>query len=116
MAAAMALHFGGYEFARSGALALFTSSETGFANPAAYPFAMGLVTPISLILLYWYGNQLKAGGPRVALRNTKLLSVSILATSSIALSVLPAEYTLLTRAMVAILFVFQNSVSTILYC
>ena len=32
MAAAMALHFGGYEFARSGALALFTSSEIGFSK------------------------------------------------------------------------------------
>ena len=38
MAVAMALHFGGYEFARSGALALFTSSNTGFSHPAAYPF------------------------------------------------------------------------------
>jgi hypothetical protein len=38
MASAMALHFGGYEFARSGALALFTSSTTGYAHPAAYPF------------------------------------------------------------------------------
>jgi hypothetical protein len=38
MACAMALHFGGYEFARSGALALFTSSTTGYAHPAAYPF------------------------------------------------------------------------------
>ena len=35
MAIAMAFHFGGYEFARSGALALFTSSKTGFSHPAA---------------------------------------------------------------------------------
>ena len=48
MAVAMALHFGGYEFARSGALALFTSSNTGFSHPAAYPFGT------SYIQLYFF--------------------------------------------------------------
>ncbi len=33
MSAAMCMHFFGYEFARSGNLSLFTSSNTGFTSP-----------------------------------------------------------------------------------
>jgi ATP/ADP translocase len=115
MAAAMALHFGGYEFARSAGLALFTSSETGFSSPAAFPFAIGLVMPMSLGLLYWYGLRLKEGGPRAALRTTKLMSISVLGLACLALALLPSKMVVLTRALVAILFVFQNSYAHLLY-
>eukprot|EP00980_Cylindrotheca_fusiformis_P012905 scaffold3214_cov113-Cylindrotheca_fusiformis.AAC.2 len=122
MAAAMALHFGGYEFARSGALALFTSTENGFSHPSAYPLAMGLVTPFSVGLLYCYGHILKAQGPRSALRTTKLISISILALciaglkafeafSSSSTTVIP----LLSKGVVATLFIFQNSYAHLLY-
>ena len=71
MSLAMALHFGGYEFCRSGAMALLTSKVAphGFGNvAAAYPFFMGLVTPVSLSLVYGYGRVLKLSGPRNALK------------------------------------------------
>jgi hypothetical protein len=118
MAAAMALHFGGYEFVRSGALALFTSSEIGFSHPSAYPFAMGLVTPFSLALLYFYGAILKAKGPRSALRTTKMISISILTLciasmkAAESFSSTPAN---VSKGLVAILFVFQNSYAHLLF-
>ena len=115
MATAMALHFGGYEFARSSALALFTSSETGFSSPAAYPFAICFVTPVSLALLYWYGVRLEEAGPRVALRDTKILSASVLALSSWTLALLPKGFPILSRMIVAVLFIFQNSYAHLLY-
>jgi ATP/ADP translocase len=121
MSMAMALHFGGYEFARSGALALFTSSQTGFAHPSAYPLAIGLVTPASLVLLYWYGLILKARGPRRALYETTAMSVGILtagtALCQICHSIMPTwqGLAILSKAAVAALFVFQNSYAHLLY-
>ena len=118
MAAAMALHFGGYEFARSGALALFTSSEIGFSHPSAYPFAMGLVTPFSLSLLYWYGVMLKAKGPRYALRTTKFISVAILTFCTVSLKLVELNTSApaaISKILVALLFVFQNSYAHLLY-
>jgi len=116
MASAMALHFGGYEFARSGALALFTSSDTGLVHPSAYPLAMGLVTPVSLILLYWYGLMVKnkSGGPRQALRRTTLLAISML-TMSIVLLQLSTNGSMIQKGIVALLFIFQNSYAHLLY-
>ena len=89
MSCAMSLHFGGYEFARSAALALFTSSNgiTGCCtSPSAYPFAISCVTPTTLALLYWYGTIVQqlpseeggGGGPRKALRQTTMLVLSVL--------------------------------------
>jgi hypothetical protein len=114
MASAAALHFGGYEFARSAALALFTSSSTGFTHHAAYPFAIGLVTPVSLCLLYWYGIVLKQKGPRAALRETKLFSLFFLAFTSVTLGFLKTS-TVVSKAIVAVLFIFQNSYAHLLY-
>ncbi|VEU34715.1 unnamed protein product [Pseudo-nitzschia multistriata] len=123
MAIAMSLHFGGYEFARSAALALFTSSETGFTHPSAYPFAIGLVTPTTLSLLYWYGTLLKADGPRKALRKTTtlVLAVLLLGDGLVAILSSPAfsgahnSLTLLTQIAVSGLFVFQNSYAHLIY-
>eukprot|EP00536_Pseudo-nitzschia_multiseries_P004826 jgi/Psemu1/189098/e_gw1.84.29.1 len=123
MAVAMSLHFGGYEFARSAALALFTSSETGFTHPSAYPFAIGLVTPTTLSLLYWYGTLLKGNGPRVALRRTTTLVLAILLLGDGLVALLsssvfvgaPSNVAWMTRVAVAILFVFQNSYAHLIY-
>jgi len=116
MAVAMSLHFGGYEFARSGALALFTSSEMGFAHPSAYPFAMGLVTPTSLAMLYWYSQLLKAKGPRYALRTTKLLAVGIfLGATGVLQAVSRGTSSIWSQILVATLFVFQNSYAHLIY-
>lgn len=117
MATAMAFHFGGYEFARSGALALFTSNEIGFSHPSAYPFAIGLVTPMSLGLLYMYGLILRSYGPRRALKTTKFLSVSFLAIVTLLLKA-STDYSFpgwISKALVAFLFVFQNSYAHLLY-
>ena len=114
MSLAMSLHFGGYEFARSGALALFTSSSTGFSHPSAYPLAIGLVTPASLVLLYWYGLILKDEGPRRALYKTTALAVVTLAVGTVLCQVL-ADLPFLSKGVVASLFVFQNSYAHLLY-
>ena len=112
----MSLHFGGYEFARSGALALFTSSDFGFSHPSAYPFAIGLVTPLSLVLLYWYSLLLKSKGPRYALRTTKSLSVAVLLGATMALQVLSfIPSSIWSRILVAVLFVFQNCYANWIY-
>jgi hypothetical protein len=115
MTLSMALHFGGYEFARSAALALFTSSETGFSHPSAYPFAIGLVTPVSIVLLYWYGLILKEHGPRKALKTTQLVSITVLTLLTLSLKGLGASSPISSKALVGLLFVFQNSYAHLLY-
>ena len=130
MSIAMSLHFGGYEFARSAALALFTSSGgiTGFNHPSAYPFAIGCVTPTTLGLLYWYGTILKKNGPRKALQKTTsfvilvlfvgttlIAGLSSLSLSSSGAPVAAAAASCMTKAIVALLFVFQNSYAHLIY-
>ena len=88
MSLAMALHFGGYEFVRSGMLALFTSQEVGFATAGAFPLAMGLVSPFSVLLLVGYGRILERRGPRAALRETTAVSLGVFAVTSLGLNVL----------------------------
>lgn len=120
MSIAMSLHFGGYEFARSAALALFTSSGgiTGFNHPSAYPFAIGCVTPTTLSLLYWYGTILKKNGPRKALQKTTSLVIVVLFVGTIliaGLSSIGGAASYMTKAIVALLFVFQNSYAHLIY-
>lgn len=79
MSLAMAMHFFGYEFARSTALSIFTSDTIGFTSASSTSLAMACVTPFSMLLLMIYSQQLENNGPRVALRNTSVLcSVSLL--------------------------------------
>ena len=78
MSLAMALHFFGYEFARSACLSQFTSGTTGFSSPGAFPLAMVCVSPLSLLLLLGYGTVLERSGPRTALRSTTLFCASVL--------------------------------------
>lgn len=112
MAAAMSLHYGGYEFIRNAGLALFTS-DVGFPGAAAFPLANALVSPISIALLFLYGRQLETGGPRVALRNTTayciafiLITAGILALEDNNFLIVPR---LATRAIIGMAFLFQNS-------
>lgn len=78
----MALHFFGYEFARSANLSLFTSKTAGFSNPSAFPLAMACVSPFSFVLLMGYGRELSLRGPRAALRNTGLFCAAFLSLTS----------------------------------
>jgi ATP/ADP translocase len=118
MATAMALHFGGYEFVRSGMLALFTSSTVGFSNPGAFALAMGLVSPFSFLLLMGYGSVLEKRGPRAALTTTTFASFLVFAVTAITLQLLQtttstAQST--SRAIVALAFIYQNSYAHLLY-
>lgn len=117
MALSMALHFGGYEFARSSSLALFTSKQRGFTHAGAFPLAMALVSPFSVLLLLGYGRQLEHYGPRVALRHSTLGSILFLLTAGLGLLWWAPDLhgTLLSRCLVALTFIFQNSYAHLLY-
>jgi hypothetical protein len=129
MAAAMALHFFGYEFARGSNVALFTSGALGFGSDSGsyYPLAMACVGPASVALFLAYSMRLDAGGPRGALRDTTLLCASALASSGAAVAAmqrdaggwagarcLSSSWTL-AQSVVWISFVFQNSYAQLLY-
>ena len=121
MAFAMALHFGGYEFARSATLALFTSTQSGFTTPAAFPLAMALVTPFSYLLLMAYTRDLEANGPRLALMHSTLASILTLALTGVILKLLELFPVLffgtlpLSQVVVGLAFLFQNSYAHLLY-
>ena len=131
----MALHFGGYEFVRSGMLALFTSSSrVGLANnvAGAFPLAMGLVSPCSVLLLMGYNQILEREGPRTALRTTTGFSWMVFALLCTILTLLqPSTTTIATatggggggvslpvvvsQAVVALGFIYQNAYAHLLY-
>lgn len=117
MGGAMSLHFGGYEFFRNACLALFTSSDYGFQSPAAFPLANGFVSPFSLILLWYYSQQLHQRGPRVALRSTTLLSIIVVlaAAGSLHLCRLGNLSAYVSQAIIGLTFLFQNSYQYLLY-
>ena len=50
-----AVHFAGYEFARCGVMALFTSDRIGFSQASMVTLATALVSPFSLVVL-WVGT------------------------------------------------------------
>jgi ATP/ADP translocase len=117
MALGMALHFGGYEFIRNSCLALFTSQAWGFASPAAFPFANGLISPFSVILLWLYSNQLDKHGPRTALLKTNLASILIigLAAVSLKLGVVYNLPRLFFQTVIGFTFLYQNSFQYLIY-
>ena len=51
MSLSLGVYFCGYELSRNSVLAMFTSKQTGFSNSSALPFAVGCVSPFSMILL-----------------------------------------------------------------
>jgi ATP/ADP translocase len=68
MSMAMACHYLGYSLARSISVSLFTSDRTGFPNSrAAFPLAMTCISPVSLVMLVWYGSILDQYGAKMAL-------------------------------------------------
>ena len=115
MAMAMALHFGGYEFARSSSLALFTSPQTGFRQTkVAFPVAMAFVSPLSVLLLIAYTNVLETRGPKIALRQSTLGSMAAIGLSAAVVVSLPSP-SILSKWLVGLAFVFQNSYAHLLY-
>jgi ATP/ADP translocase len=101
-------------------LALFTSTEYGFAQAAvAYPLANGLISPFSLILLWGYGRQLRNNGPRVALYHTTLFSILFIAASCLILqlgsSSLGIVPKVVQQGIIGLTFLFQSSYQYLLY-
>ena len=119
MAIAMSLHYLGYSLARPSTLSLFTSSKTGFSKSSAFPLAMAFVSPVSLLLLMGYGQELDTHGPRLALRNTTLYCAMVLTVSALLIQKFSQNGATLTfdgyasiplvKAVVGALFVFRES-------
>ena len=86
MAVASSLHYAGYELARSGTMALFTSQRTGFSSASAAPFCTACVSPFSFALLWLYTRSLEKRGPRKSLRYSTLIFAAILAVGGFTLS------------------------------
>jgi hypothetical protein len=85
MALASSTHCAGYELARSGTMALFTSQRTGFSSASAAPLCTACVSPFSFLLLWAYTKSLECRGPRQSLQYSALLFAMILAFSSLLL-------------------------------
>ena len=87
MAIGMAFHYFGYSIARSVTVSLFTSETTGYAgNTAAFPFAMGFISPRSLLLLVGYTGVLERHGPRSALVQSSLFCAAVLSACALAIA------------------------------
>jgi TLC ATP/ADP transporter len=120
MAMAMALHFGGYEFVRASSLTLFTSPQTGFVRTQfAIPAAMACVSPTSLFLVWAYTHILERRGPKVALRQSTLMSMGALLILVAMIRFVPTlfvpSFSSVSRWCVALLYIFQNSYAHLLY-
>jgi ATP/ADP translocase len=86
MAVASAVHFAGFEFARSGTIALFTSTKTGFVTPSASPISTICMTPFSLVVLWLYTKSLERWGPRKSLMFSTIMFAWLVASSAFVLS------------------------------
>lgn len=82
MAAASAVHFAGFELARSGTMALFTSSTSGFQSPSAGPLSTICMTPFSLLLLWVYTKSLDKWGPRRSLCLSTVTFATLMASGA----------------------------------
>ena len=123
MGISMSLHYSGYEFVRNAALSLFTS-DIGFPQPIAFPLMNGIISPISILLLYIYTKQLEIRGPKMTLHNFTKTCITFIATSSMilwlcsvyngsALTNLSQPMYLLfvqniQRGIIALMFIFNN--------
>lgn len=121
MAMASSLHFAGFELARMGTMALFTSGRTGFNSPAAAPFCTACVSPVSLMVLWAYTSSLERRGPRQSLWYSTLAFGLLLATSSLFIYALEPYvdqhqvYRDLARMVIFGLSVCQNALVQLLY-
>jgi len=116
MATCMALHYLAYSLARPATMTLFTSSRLGFGgNKSAYPFAMTFISPMSFMLLLFYGKVLQKQGPYLALKTTTLGCASILGLASLTIAKLDSlidgndALTTITKYIVGLLFIFRES-------
>ena len=109
MGLANAVHMGCYECARSATTALFTSDRVGFTSPSALPFATGLVSPCSILLLWLHRRVFDKYGPHRALRTTTLVYASILLTAAAILREHSGFPRRCCQVTVVLLFVTKNS-------
>lgn len=107
MTAANALHMAAYEFGRSATMTLFTSDSTGFSGPSAVTIATGLVSPISIGLLYIHRRVFDAVGPRKSIFVTTLAYAAIILGTTLVLQTSPPR--MISKATVLSLFVLTNS-------
>lgn len=124
MGISMSLHYSGYEFVRNSALSLFTSDD-GFPQPIAFPLMNGIISPISIYLLYIYTKQLEIQGPKKTLHNFTKSCITFIVLSSLILwqcsiwsigsaftSMSRPIYTLfiqnVQRIVIALMFLFNN--------
>jgi hypothetical protein len=121
MAMASSMHFAGFELARMGTMALFTSGRTGFSSPAAAPFCTACVSPVSLMVLWAYTRSLERRGPRKSLLYSTLAFGLLLATCSIFIHVLEPfveqhpMYRHLARMIIFGLHVCLNALVSLVY-
>ena len=116
MAICMALHYLAYSLARPATMTLFTSSRLGFGNSvSAYPFAMTFISPVSFMLLLFYGGVLNRRGPCLALKTTTMGCATVLGLCAALIARLDplvdgnARLAAATRYVVGALFVFRES-------
>ena len=110
-------------------MALFTSNTLGFglleSHASYYTLAMTCVSPTSMVLLLGYGRLLDAKGPKKALVTSTGFCMSILAFFGVVISLLDGysnnfntlgntNWTI-SRVIVWVSFVFQNSYAHLLY-
>ena len=88
MAVASSIHCSGYELARSGTMAIFTSQRMGFSSASAAPFCTAVVSPFSYLLLMLYTRSLERRGPRKSLMYSTLVFAVLMAAGGILLSCL----------------------------
>jgi hypothetical protein len=136
MAMASALHFAGYEVARSSTLTLLTSQKSGFESGASIvSCAMGTIPLFSILLLWCYTRLLDGWGPRVSLFLSTSCYSLVLALSGMFLQFLDALLVVrqqqqpeesssssnhhlahsLSKATLFSLFVLENSSVQLLY-
>ena len=118
MSSASALHFAGYELVRSATIALFTSRQSGFSSPAAMPAATGLVSPFSILLLWWYTGVVETMGPKVAIRKSTMLFSSLCLVGGIIFAILDTssnKHLRVSQTMATFLFVSQNALVQLLF-
>lgn len=91
MAVASAIHFAGFELARSGTMALFTSSKIGFQSPTAGPLSTICMMPFSLLLLWVYTKSLDRWGPRRSLFLSTMAFAVMMASGACIIDMLEAN-------------------------
>eukprot|EP00970_Alexandrium_tamarense_P009166 scaffold1803_cov195-Alexandrium_tamarense.AAC.42 len=116
MATCMSLHYLAYSLARPATMTLFTSSRLGFGNSvSAYPFAMTFISPVSFVLLLFYGSVLNSCGPLMALKYTTIGCSVILTLASVVIAKLDPyvdtdpNIATMTKYLVGTLFIFRES-------